>query len=381
MEKKHKGSLYDRYSISELIFKVFINKLLRFSFTKKIAFRLLKGILSNPENTICKMIHKIYFSGTTQHDAQRSAISLFKKGIFSILDYASEGNDDEIAFDTTVENIISNIKSSACLDYVPYIAVKPTSIGAARIYRFKCHENEMDEDSIEAWDRITLRFRRIFDIATCYRVRIMIDAEQTSIQPAVDKLMISMMQTYNRDWPVINLTLQFYLKAQQKKLESYYIQSHKYNFILGLKVVRGAYLEHERNSYGKHLCFNSKHETDESFNKATTYISERLDRIYPFFATHNEVSLEKIMLNDNLRFAKVWTGQLYGMSDHLSYYLVNSDLRVCKYLPYGPIKTSLPYLIRRIEENALAPETFKKENIFLFHEIKCRLTGGQSARI
>lgn len=141
-------------------------------------------------------------------------------------------------------------------------------------------------------------------------------------------------------------------------------------------MVRGAYLEAEKSSGDARLCFTDKSDTDASYGEAIDYISHRLDVIYPFFATHNEHSMNLIMQNERLNAAHVWTGQLYGIGDHITSSLQSMDFRVCKYLPYGPVDKSMPYLLRRIEENAVSPETFSKESPLLCRELWRRLSQG-----
>ncbi|MEH0834367.1 carbapenem biosynthesis protein CarD, partial [Pectobacterium cacticida] len=234
-----------------------------------------------------------------------------------------------------------------------------------------------DEASASAWSRIVARFSHLFDYACSHGVRVMVDAEQTAIQPAVDRLVLDMMREFNRDSAVITLTLQFYLKDQLRFLDECYQRACQDNFVLGVKVVRGAYLEEEKRVNGGERCFATKEETDRSYNAAVDYIAQRLDRISPFFATHNEESLALIMKSESLRAGCTWIGQLYGLGDHITYSLLQTGFRVCKYLPYGPLDKSLPYLLRRIEENAIASATFKKENKLLQKELLRRLVGGR----
>lgn len=330
--------------------------------------------MKDPQGPICRTVNKIYFSGETLHAAKMSADLLALQGVASVLDYAVEGEDEESTFDKALENTLRLIELSSQSDNLPFIVIKPSALGASHIYKLRADTAQEGWCGIE-WQRIKDRYKRIFDTARQFNVKIMVDAEHVLIQNSVNDLIIDFMGTYNTESPLISLTLQFYLKDQMARLKGYYHLACSRKFWLGVKVVRGAYLETEYALNHGEVCFATKEETDNSYNQAISYIAQRMDVIYPMFATHNEVSLKLIMQNDLLSEARVWTGQLYGIADHVTASLRSKNCPVCKYLPFGPASKSLPYLLRRIEENAVSYETFKNENPILRHEIWCRLTG------
>ena len=364
--------MYKRYSLKELIFKYVASLLLSSNLMRNRSLSFIKWTIAQNYGYFIKIINSIYYAGKTQQDAVKKSQQLWCQGVSSVLDYAVEGEKNEDAFDLALNTTLRLIELSRQSEYFPYVVIKPTSLGDASVYCAKSIDESYESTE---WVRIVSRYTCIFEAALANKVSIMVDAEQSSIQPAVDHLIITNMNIYNKNWPLITLTLQFYLKKQTERLATLYEHSVKHQFYLGLKIVRGAYLESEKASDNRHLYFDTKAETDESFNSAIHFIAQRLDRIYPFFATHNETSLKIIMQHSCLRDLKVWTGQLYGMGDHITLSLKQKGYQVCKYLPFGPIDKSFPYLIRRMEENAVSSETLKKESTVLITEIWKRITG------
>ncbi|XTZ37433.1 proline dehydrogenase family protein [Salmonella enterica] len=370
---KIKDSIYARYTTGEIAFKFFTTMLLTNNLTRKSSLHFIKKCLGSPTNRLLSLLNGIYFGGETLLQAKSTAAKLAQAGISCVLDYAVEGEADEQHFIDTLANTIELIDMATTTQNIPFVVIKPSSLGAANIYSKKSNGMVMTNSEQEAWARITGRYSALFEYAHLKGVRMMVDAEQTFVQPAVNALLLEMMRRFNAVKPTITLTLQFYLKDQLRFLEQCYHQACQFNYILGVKIVRGAYLEEEKRGDGSALCYTTKEETDTNYNQAIEFVSTRLERIAPFFATHNEVSVKKIIDNVFLKSADTWIGQLYGLGDHLSYSLNYSGLAVCKYLPYGPLKKSLPYLFRRLEENSIATATFKKENELLRKELFHRI--------
>ncbi|MFP1981868.1 proline dehydrogenase family protein [Lonsdalea quercina] len=369
-------AIYSRYTAGTLFFKYCASAALTHRLTRRLSLFILKKCLARPPGRLFLRVNSIYFGGETLEAVHSTATSLARAGIASVLDYAVEGENDETQFDNAMENTLRLIKMSQHTDTLPFVVIKPSSLGSVSVYARQSKGLALDEASAQAWSCIVARFSHLFDYARSHGVCVMVDAEQTEIQPAVDRLVLEMMREFNCDKAVITLTLQFYLKDQLRFLDECHQRACQYDFIFGVKVVRGAYLEEEKRVNGGERCFSNKQETDDSYNAAVNYIAQRLDRIAPFFATHNEDSLALIMKNEALRAARIWVGQLYGLGDHITYSLLQTGFRVCKYLPYGPLDKSLPYLLRRIEENAVASATFKKENRLLQKELLRRLARG-----
>ena len=190
-------------------------------------------------------------------------------------------------------------------------------------------------------------------------VKLLIDAEESWIQDSIDNLTEKLMEKYNKKNVLVYTTIQMYRKDRFDYLVNLYNRAIKRKFKIGVKLVRGAYIEKELNrskllNYQSPICA-SKEETDKSFNKAVNYILKRLDGFSIFLATHNEKSIYNVLkfMNKNKisKKSEIWFSQLYGMGDNITFNLAHLDYKVVKYLPYGPIKEVIPYLIRRAEEN------------------------------
>jgi proline dehydrogenase len=191
-------------------------------------------------------------------------------------------------------------------------------------------------------------------------VPIMVDAEDVRFQPFIDQVVTSMMEKYNKKKAIVYNTLQMYRTDRLDFLKESYRKAVEGNYYLGIKFVRGAYMERERAralKYGYPSPINpDKATTDRMYNDGLRYTLDHLDRISVFSGTHNEESnqiladlMEKKGLAKNE--PKIWISQLFGMSDHISFNLAAAGYNVAKYLPYGPVRHVLPYLIRRAEEN------------------------------
>ncbi|WJY16310.1 proline dehydrogenase family protein [Pectobacteriaceae bacterium CE90] len=238
--------IYKRYSSSELLFKYLSTKTLTHKLTRKFSLLFLKKYLSRPKGKLFSLINDIYFGGQTLDEVKQTAVNLAQAGISSILDYAVEGENDEAQFDSAVENTLRLIDMSQKMESIPFVVIKPSSLGRSAIYARQSRASVLNASSDEEWARIEARYHRIFEYAEAHNVRVMVDAEQTAIQPAVDRLVLNMMRVFNVKTATITLTLQFYLKDQLRLLDEYYQEACLYDFVLGVKVVRGAYLEEEK---------------------------------------------------------------------------------------------------------------------------------------
>ena len=210
---------------------------------------------------------------------------------------------------------------------------------------------------------------------------VLVDAEESWIQPAIDKLVLKMMFIYNKEKSVVFNTLQTYRKDRFDFLTSTHERIKSKNIKIGIKLVRGAYMEKERdraikNNYESPICENKK-DTDQLFNKSMRYILQNIDDFSLFIGSHNEYSnmlavdlIDKLKLNKNDQ--RIWFSQLYGMSDNISFILAKNGFNVAKYLPFGPVKEVIPYLIRRLDENSSVSMQTNRELQLISSEIKRR---------
>ncbi len=325
------------------------------------------------EGLIRSTVFDHFCGGVNEEDCLPVVDKMFVKGVYSVLDYSVEGKELEMSFDVATDKVLRLTEFAENKEAMPFSVFKPTGFGRFEVWR-KITENE-ELTTIERieWEKITERFEKVCQKAAETGVSLLIDAEESWMQDAADDLVLEMMQKYNKERAVVFNTLQCYRWDRFDYLKKVHALAKIENFKPGFKIVRGAYMEKEykraeEKKYKSPIC-ESKSATDANFDAIMTYIIDHLNEIYLFVGTHNEEStylamqfLEKknITKNDN----RVWFGQLYGMSDHISFNLAKEGFNVAKYLPFGPVKDVMPYLIRRAEENtSVAGQTSRELNL------------------
>ncbi|MDG1053246.1 MAG: proline dehydrogenase family protein [Flavobacteriaceae bacterium] len=312
------------------------------------------------EGLIRATVFDHFCSGTSAKESIKVVNVLAAQKVYSVLDYSVEGAKEEISLDDCLTNILSTIELSAQLESIPFTVFKPTGFGSFELYEKVSFKEALTEEEAAAWQRVRQRFFLCCDLAQKTGMKLLIDAEESWIQPAINSIVEEMMSIYNRETAVVHTTAQMYLS---EKLDYLYYLSDKAKaegFIAGIKLVRGAYMEKERQvaeekGWSDPICI-SKEATDINFNRAWQFILSNLDHFSMYFGSHNEQSTYDVIahLADKgipKDHPHLWFGQLYGMSDHISFNLANEGFKVSKYLPFGPVKDVLPYLIRRAEEN------------------------------
>ena len=327
----------------------------------------LKGLIRNT-------IFKQFVGGETLEETAAVANKLQQFGVQVILDYGVEGKEGEENFDHACDEFIRVIRYAAGKKAVPYISVKVTGIARFGLlekldaastgksgYEGKVHTEVLSDAEREEWKRVEQRILRICEAAAQANTGVLIDAEETWIQDPVDALAMQMMERFNREGVVIFNTMQLYRLDRLQFLKDSYRQAQQKDFILGAKLVRGAYIEKER-TRASELGYPSpiqpnKEATDRDYNAAVEFCIGHLDRISLIVASHNEYSnLYTTQLLDKKGLShhhhRVHFSQLYGMSDHITFNLAKAGFSVSKYLPFGPIKDVIPYLMRRAQENS-----------------------------
>lgn len=303
-------------------------------------------------------------------------------GVNSILDYSVEGKNEEHFFEDTLETMLRISVYAKYSEAVPFLVFKPTGLGRSEIYEKVSLNAELTEMELKEWQTIRERYDVICRvIAATDDLKIMIDAEESWMQKAIDNLAEEMMLKYNKDRTVVFTTLQMYRWDRLSYLEYLYSLGKQNGIKIGVKFVRGAYMEKERemadlNGYESPIC-PDKASTDLNFNNAVSYSLNRLEVYELFLGTHNELScqilmngmLEKSIENNDNR---IWFGQLYGMSDHISYNLAVNDYNTSKYVPFGALREVIPYLFRRAEENTSIGNQTTRELTLINTEIKRR---------
>ena len=333
---------------------------------------------------IKKTVFKQFCGGETLSETTTTADRLYSYGVRSVLDYSVEGKATEASFDHTVEHIIESIEyNKKQANKFPFAVFKPTGIGRFALYEKIAQEQALTTQEQHEWQSVLHRFDSIISHAVKSDVRIMIDAEETWIQSPVDQIVLDFMKLYNQDKVYVYNTLQMYRHDRLQYLKHVHQQALKEGFTLGFKIVRGAYMEKERE---RALKMNypspinaSKQLSDNCYNEAVEYILSHSDSIGLYAGTHNEESTHHILrLMDQYNIDKtnerVWFSQLYGMCDHISFALGEAGYNICKYLPYGPVEDVFPYLLRRADENSSAGAQTTQQIQLIRQEIKRRLS-------
>ncbi len=329
------------------------------------------------EGLIKATVFDHFCGGVTEDDCLPVIEKMYSKGVSSVLDYSAEGKEEESHFDFTMEKTLKTIGFSHQHKSIPFAVFKPTGVGRFELFEKMTAEENLTEEENNEWERIIERFDKICRTAHEKDVPVLIDAEESWMQYAADDLIEEMMERYNKKKAIVYNTLQLYKWNRFDYLESLYEKASQKGYKIGLKLVRGAYMEKERERASKKgyispIC-KDKPTTDDNYDSVLEYVMERLDTIAIFAGTHNEKStalLLKLMKKNQIAHndPRVWFGQLYGMSDHISYNLSNMGYNVAKYLPFGPVRDVMPYLIRRAEENTSVTGQTNRELMLLRKE-------------
>ena len=312
------------------------------------------------EGLIRSTVFDHFCGGVNEEDCLIAIDNMFTKGVSSVLDYSVEGKASENQFDDALEKILKIVNFCYEREAMPIVVFKPTAFGRFYLYEKKSEAIRFSPEEQAEWDRIINRFRKVCKLAKEKDVEVLIDGEESWMQSAADDLVEDMMREFNTEKAIVYNTLQLYRWDRLDYLKALHERAKSDDFKIGMKIVRGAYMEKERDraeelNYKSPIC-ETKVITDNNFDSGLKYILENNKDISIFIGTHNEESCYLAMnlmneLNIDKSNNNVWFGQLYGMSDHISFNLANQGYNVAKYLPFGPVKDVMPYLIRRAEEN------------------------------
>ncbi|MGJ8549462.1 proline dehydrogenase family protein [Winogradskyella wichelsiae] len=333
------------------------------------------------EKLIRATVFDHFCGGVNEEDCLPVIDKLYTEGVCSVLDYSVEGKAEENQFDNALEKILKIINFCDAREAMPIVVFKPSGFGRFILYQKKTEGVALTELEQAEWGRIVDRFDAVCKLAKSKDVEVLIDGEESWMQDAADDLVEEMMRRYNKDVTIVYNTLQLYRWDRFDYLKQLHERANEGGFKIGMKIVRGAYMEKEREralekGYDSPIC-ESKKVTDDNFNGTLNYILTNLDKISVFIGTHNEASCYLAMeLMESLSISKqdnnVWFGQLFGMSDHISFNLAAKGYNVAKYIPFGPVKDVMPYLIRRAEENTSVSGQTSRELTLLKAEKKRR---------
>ena len=334
---------------------------------------------------IKKTIFKQFCGGETIQECAKTIANLGKFGIGTILDYSIEGKTKEEDFDATVDEIIATIHAAKNDPTIPFAVFKVTGIG-----RFDSLEKanngttQLTENDRLAFQLIVSRVDKICLSAFENGVPLFIDAEETWIQDAIDTIVRDMMRKYNKEKAIVYNTLQMYRHDRLAFLHAEIEIARAEGFHYGVKLVRGAYMEKERlraaeKGYPSPIQ-PDKITCDNDFNHALELVVKNIDIMALCSGSHNEKSaliLTDLMTKKQIEKSdkRIYVAQLLGMSDHISYNLAYAGYNVAKYVPYGPVKEVMPYLLRRADENTSVAGQTGRELSLIMTERKRRKLG------
>ena len=326
-------------------------------------------------------IFKQFCGGETISGCEATIQQLHLGKVGTILDYSVEGEDEEGVFDFTCEEIIRTINRAAGDLKIPITVFKITGIGRFALLEKIDAKEILSAAETEEFSRVKGRCLKICQKAFDKKVPVMIDAEDSWVQNTIDDLAMEMMIKFNTETLVVYNTYQLYRHDKLADIKACYFIAKEVGFILGVKMVRGAYMEKERErafekGYPSPIQ-PDKASTDRDYDESLRFCVEHLDQIGLVCGTHNEDSsrlLTALMAEKNIPrdHKHIYFAQLLGMSDHLSFNLANAGYNVTKYVPYGPIKAVMPYLFRRAQENTSVAGQTGRELTLIQQEITRR---------
>ncbi|MBT6654884.1 MAG: proline dehydrogenase [Flavobacteriaceae bacterium] len=322
-----------------------------------------------------------FCGGVNEEDCVPVINKMFDKNVHSVLDFSTEGFDSEKEFDDCLRKKISIIEFAKNKKEIPFAVFKPTCLGSTDLFKKVSKFENLNDSEHDSWNRVIQRFDQVCSKAFKENIKILIDAEEVEVQNAIDDLAIKMMRKYNLKTAIVYNTVQMYRKDRLTYLNEMISNQLNDGVIFGLKLVRGAYMEKERNlavsmNIESPIC-DTKNETDKNFNSGLDFVFNNFERISFVCASHNEDSILKVISMMELKNLKsndssVWFGQLYGMSDNISFNLASKNFNTFKILPFGSVRNLMPYLIRRAEENTSVQGQTGRELQLILKERKRR---------
>lgn len=322
-----------------------------------------------------------FCGGETLEETKKLVNKLSTYGMGVMLNYGVEAIESEEGFDQTLKVNIDAVKYAAENPSVKTICVKISGFGEFALFERKQQEGLKTPEDKEAFDRILNRLDLLCQAGAAHRVSLYMDAEETWIQDVLDEVVTDLMKKYNTSQAMVMNTFQMYRHDRLAYLGEMIERAKSENFILGAKLVRGAYVEKEREYARKHgledPIHKSKEAVDQDFDKAIDLCLENIEHVSVSIASHNETSnlhaVKKMAaLGIDKKHPNVWFSQLYGMGDHISFNLADYGVNATKYVPYGPVRKVIPYLIRRADENSSVGGQMSRELRLLEQELKRR---------
>jgi proline dehydrogenase len=334
------------------------------------------------EGLIKKTAFDHFCGGVSIDNCDDEVHTLSRYGVGTILDYSVEGEASETGFDQTLEETLRTIrKAKSNPQGIPFSVFKVTGLANMELLEKIQRQEALSPAENEAYQRIQKRVDAICSLAHASGIPVLIDAEETWIQEPVDALAYEMMARYNREKAIVFNTFQLYRKATLQNLKDALREASEKGYHLGAKLVRGAYMEKERARAAEMGYADpiqpDKAASDKAFTEALEFCVVNLRHLAFMCGSHNEHSnlyLTQLMEQHGIPSSdeRVWFAQLYGMSDNISFNLAKAGYKVAKYMPYGPVRSVMPYLFRRATENTSVAGQSSRELILIRKELRRR---------
>lgn len=322
-----------------------------------------------------------FCGGESIEDCKNSVDKLSEFNVKTILDYSVEGKGDEESYEATKKEILRTIERSSGDDNMPFAVFKVTGLGDFKIMTKIQNGKKLGNKEQVAFEKIKHRVNELCQAAFKVSTKILADAEDSWYQDVLEAMVYEAMEKYNKETCVVYNTFQMYRHDMFDRLKKAHEEAKKKGYILGAKLVRGAYMEKERERAEKKGYPSpiqpDKISTDRDYDAAVKYCVENIDSIALVSGSHNEQSnlnLTELLTKFNIKANddRVYFAQLYGMSDNISFNLAHAGFNVVKYVPYGPVEKVMPYLTRRAEENTSVAGQSSREFDLVKREIERR---------
>ncbi len=341
----------------------------------KVALNVALAIRLPIKGLIRSTVFEYFCGGETIGKCEETIQGLHNRGVATLLDYSAEGKETEADFDNSAREVMKTIELAGRDDRIPFCVFKPTALVRIDLLAKLNNGAELNEAETEEWNSAKKRVHDICKSGFEKGVGVFIDAEESWIQDTIDALADEMMAEFNRDTAVVFNTIQLYRKDRLKFLKDSHEKAKAGGYKLGLKLVRGAYMEKERERAKKQgypsPIHETKDDTDRDYDLALEFCISNYPEIQLIAGTHNEKSsayLAELMASKSIKVSdpNIYFSQLYGMSDNIGFNLAANNYNVVKYVPYGPVLEVMPYLIRRAEENtSVAGQTGRELSLIL----------------
>lgn len=326
-------------------------------------------------------IFKQFVGGENIQDCSQTVNQLAKFRIGTILDYSVEGKESDSDFENCYKETIETIHKAKSDPNIPFCVFKVTGLARFELLEKVSAGAVLSETEQNEWEKVKHRVAGICTTAYENNQRLFIDAEESWIQQAIDDLANTNMAKFNTTKAIVYNTFQLYRNDRLAYLNQTIHHAKSNGYHVGAKLVRGAYMEKERER-AKNMSYpspiqNTKAESDKDYDAAIKLCVDNKDMVSLCAGTHNENSslyLVKLMGEKGINAGdeNFYFSQLLGMSDHISYNLSANGYNVAKYVPYGPLKDVMPYLIRRAQENTSVKGQTGRELSLIIKEKKRR---------